>query len=107
MAAEQRALDYLTSRGLEPVARNFRVRSGEIDLILRQGSELVFVEVRQRASAAFGGAAASVTAAKRVRVRRAAQAFLFEHCGGRAWPAVRFDVVAIDGTEIDWIRAAF
>ncbi|MEN9313699.1 MAG: hypothetical protein RIS35_92 [Pseudomonadota bacterium] len=106
-AAEQRALDYLTSRGHVLLARNFRVRSGELDLVLQCGRELVVVEVRQRASRAFGGAAASVTPAKRARVRRAAQAFLFERFGAAAWPAVRFDVVAIDGTDIDWIRAAF
>lgn len=106
-AAEQRALDYLTARGLRPLARNYRVRVGEIDLVLAHGTELVFVEVRQRAAGGFGGAAASVTAAKRQRVRRAAQAWLAGHCSGRPWPAVRFDVVAIDGDTLDWIRAAF
>lgn len=106
-AAEQRALDYLTSRGLRPLARNYRVKVGELDLVLEDGAELVFVEVRCRASRAFGGAAASVTAAKRLRVRRAAQAFLLERFGGRGWPRVRFDVVAIEAGAVDWIRAAF
>lgn len=106
-AAEQRALDYLTARGLRPIARNFRVRMGEIDLVMVDGVELVFVEVRQRSGAGFGGAAASVTGIKQQRVRRAAQAFLARHCAGRRWPAVRFDVVAIDDGRIDWIRAAF
>lgn len=95
------------SRGLRPVASNFRVRMGEIDLIVTDGAELVFVEVRQRASRDFGGAAASVTRTKQQRVRRAAQAFLAAHWGERRWPAVRFDVVAIDDGVIDWIRAAF
>lgn len=106
-AAEQRALDYLTAQGLRPVARNFRVRLGEIDLVLADGDELVFVEVRQRSAATFGGAAASVTRVKQQRVRRAAQAFLAARCTGRAWPPMRFDVVAIEGLRIHWIRAAF
>jgi len=106
-AAERRALDYLLSQGLRPIARNFRVRVGELDLIMGDADELVFVEVRRRASAGFGGAAASVTAAKRARVRRAAQAFLAATFGSRRWPALRFDVVAIDGERIEWIRAAF
>jgi len=106
-AAEGRALDYLLSQGLRPVARNFRVRVGELDLVMTDGDELVFVEVRRRASARFGGAAASVTAAKRARVRRAAQAFLAASFGARGWPPIRFDVVAIEGERIEWIRGAF
>jgi len=106
-AAEQRALDYLLSQGLCLVARNFRVRVGELDLVMRQGRELVVVEVRRRSSAGFGGAAASVTPVKQQRIRRAAQAFLLASCGVAAWPALRFDVVAIQGDRIEWIRAAF
>ena len=106
-AAEQRALDYLTAHGLRPVARNFRVRVGELDLVLFHGRELVVVEVRHRASTAWGGAAASVTARKQRRVRLAAQAFLAAHWAGRPWPPLRFDVVAIEGGDIHWIRAAF
>lgn len=89
------------------MARNYRVKTGEIDLVLEHGRALVFVEVRSRASSAFGGAAASVTAAKQLRVRRAAQAFLLERFGATRWPEVRFDVVAIDGDELGWIPAAF
>ncbi len=106
-AAEQRALDYLTARGLRLVARNFRVRVGELDLVLQDRDELVFVEVRQRASAAWGGAAASVTPAKQARVRRAAQVFLAQHCGPGRWPPMRFDVVAIEGGQLHWIPGAF
>ncbi len=87
-AAEQVALDYLLSRGLRLVARNFRVRLGELDLVMADGDQLVFVEVRRRASTRFGGAAASVTPAKQRRVRRAAQAFLSTALAGRAWPAL-------------------
>lgn len=106
-AAEQRALDYLLSRGLRLVARNFRARVGELDLVMADADELVVVEVRRRARADYGGAAASVTAAKRARLRRTAQTFLAASFGARAWPALRFDVVAIEGERIRWIRAAF
>lgn len=107
MAAEQRALDYLLSRGLRLVARNFRARVGELDLVMVDADELVVVEVRRRTRADYGGAAASVTAAKRTRLRRTAQTFLAASFGARAWPALRFDVVAIEGERIHWIRAAF
>jgi putative endonuclease len=106
-AAEQRALDYLTARGLRLLERNYRVRLGELDLVMADGSDVVFVEVRQRAGDAYGGAAASVTPAKQARVRRAAQSFLAERCGRGRWPAMRFDVVAIEGERLRWIRGAF
>ncbi len=106
-AAEQQALDYLTAQGLRLIQRNYRVRLGELDLIMTEGAELVFVEVRCRADDRFGGAAASVTAAKQSRVRRAAQTFLTERCGPRRWPPIRFDVVAIEGERLCWIRGAF
>lgn len=106
-AAEQLALDYLSSRGLRLVERNFRARAGEIDLIMREAQELVFVEVRARASAGFGGAAASVTAAKQRRIRRAAQFYLQSRLGAARWPALRFDVVALESGSIRWLRCAF
>lgn len=111
-AAEDLALDYLLSQGLSLVARNWRVPLGEVDLVMREGAHCVFVEVRRRGRADFGGAAASVGRAKQARLRRTACAFLAAHCRDRAWPAMRFDVVAVEGTApgpvvIDWIRAAF
>lgn len=106
-AAEARAEAWLIARGLEALDRNVRYRAGELDLVMRDGETIVFVEVRQRASAGWGGAAASVDARKQSRLRRAAQLFLLARCGDRAWPACRFDVVAIDGGRIDWIRDAF
>ncbi len=118
--AEERALDYLLARGLRLVERNFRLPIGELDLVMADADELVFVEVRQRASARYGGAAASVTPAKQGRMRRTAQVFLALRWGAQRWPAMRFDVVAIDGpagagrsasgiepSGIDWIRGAF
>ena len=91
-------------RGLVIVARNFRTRRGEIDLIARDGDSLVFVEVRMRSRADFGGAAASVTAAKQARWIAAAQGYLMKI--GRE-PPCRFDVVlldALDASRVTWVR---
>ena len=101
--AEQAAADYLAARGLRIVARNFRVRGGEIDLIARDGATLVFVEVRQRRNADFGGAAASITAAKRRRLILAARHYLAGH--GEA--PCRFDCVLAEGGQLCWLRDAF
>jgi len=107
-AAEERALAHLQAQGLRLVERNYRTPGrggGEIDLILREpDGTLVFVEVRARADHSHGGAAASVGATKRRRIVRAAQHYLLRQ---RAPPPCRFDVVAIDGGRIDWLRGAF
>jgi putative endonuclease len=100
---EQVARAWLEQRGLKLVEANFRCKGGEIDLVMRDGAELVFVEVRQRADRKHGGAAASITPAKIRRLVRAAQFYLlrFPHT-----PPCRFDVVAIDGDRVDWLRNA-
>lgn len=100
--AEQLAADYLKARGLSLVTRNYRCRGGEIDLILKEGEVLVFVEVRARASGDFGGAAASITAAKQARIRLAAQHYLQRH--GIDAPC-RFDAVLLQGERLEWLRA--
>lgn len=82
-AAEDRALAFLRGRGLGLVARNVASRLGEIDLVMRDGDTLVFVEVRSRARTDFGGAAASVGPAKQRRLRREAQRYLVAHFGDR------------------------
>lgn len=109
-AAEARARAHLESHGLRFVAANwraqFRSQAGELDLVMRDGATLVFVEVRQRASQRFGGAASSVDAFKRAKLVRAAHAFLASQVRG-ATPPCRFDVVAIEGDRLDWIRDAF
>lgn len=105
-AAEGRALDFLIARGLQPVGRNVASRLGEIDLIMRDGDEIVFVEVRSRSRTDYGGAAASVGWAKQRRLRREAQRWLSSNFGDR-WPACRFDVCALQPEGIDWIRGAF
>ena len=107
-AAEALALEALVARGWQPVARNVRCKAGEIDLIMRDGQTLVFVEVRRRRSNNFGGAAASVDAAKRLRILRTAQWWLLGRYGQRAWPACRFDVIAFDASDhMHWLPAAF
>lgn len=105
--AEQRADRYLQAQGLRTVDRNVRFRGGELDLVMLDRDELVFVEVRSRRSVDFGGAAASVDWRKQQRLRCAAHLYLMRRYGAHAWPPCRFDVVAIDGTRIDWIRGAF
>ena len=108
---EDLALQALEARGLRLLERNYRVargrsrRGGEIDLILldRDGT-LVFVEVRTRLGASAGGAAASVGPAKRARLVYAAQSYL---AGLDRVPPCRFDVVAVDGGRVQWLRAAF
>jgi putative endonuclease len=102
-AWEQRALEHLLRHGLTLVEANYHCKSGEIDLILRDGQVLVFVEVRQRAGKGHGGAAASITPAKIRRVVRAAQTYLLRF---PRVPQCRIDVVAIDGDAINWMRSA-
>lgn len=104
--AEARALEYLRQQGLVLVAANLRCRAGELDLIMRDGKVLVFVEVRARCSGRFGGAAASVDHLKRRRLLQAAAYFL-AHAWRGAVPRCRFDVVAFDPHGCLWLRDAF
>jgi putative endonuclease len=98
---EHKALAYLRRQGLTLVEQNFRCKGGEIDLVMRDGAALVFVEVRQRADRLHGGAAASITPAKIRRLVRAAQLYLLRF---PSMPPCRFDVVAIDGDTLAWLR---
>jgi len=109
-AAETTALEYLRAQGLQLIARNFRCKLGEIDLVMLERRTLVLIEVRYRSSTAYGGAAASVTPYKQRRIIRAARYLLTTQAALRRYPA-RFDVIAVapaDGAAgIHWIRAAF
>lgn len=100
---EDDALAYLVERGLVLLERNFRCKAGEIDLVMRDGQTLVFVEVRKRTPNAYGDAAASITPAKQRRLIIAAQLYLQRY---RSPPACRFDVIAIDGGKITWLKDA-
>jgi putative endonuclease len=102
-AAEALAAEFLQARGLSVVKRNYRCRGGEIDLIARDGATLVFVEMRLRSGSAFGGARASITAAKRRRLKFAAGLFLSNL---RREPPCRFDAILLDGLDlarIEWL----
>lgn len=104
--AESLAAAFLERQGLKVLERNYRCRYGEIDLVASSEAALVFVEVRARSSGAFGGAADSITAAKRRRIVAAARHYLARHKVNRA---CRFDVVLIQGRdqEIEWLSNAF
>jgi putative endonuclease len=104
--AEDAAVQFLRSNGLEILSRNCRFRVGELDVVARDGEVLVIVEVRMRSSNRFGGAAASVDLRKRTKLRRAAARLLQQH-PGLASLRVRFDVIAIDRDRIEWIKHAF
>lgn len=102
--AETVAAEHLARHGLTIVARNFRTRFGEIDVIARDGRTLVFVEVRMRSSERYGGAAESITAAKRARLIAAARGYLATL---RDEPPCRFDAILMHGLDsgsIAWRR---
>jgi len=101
-------VQLLRQAGYDIVARNFRCRLGELDIIARHGRQLVIAEVRLRSSAAFGGPAASVSAAKRARIVRATRYLLL--CRPElAQLALRFDtlLLASSAGPIEWIEGAF
>lgn len=108
-AAEDQVLHHLQLQGLKLLQRNYRTPGrggGEIDLIMREADgTVVFVEVRQRADASHGGAAASVSLSKQRRIIFAARHYLMRRSG--APPPCRFDVVGVEQGQIQWLRAAF
>ena len=107
-AVESAALEHLRRAGLQPLARNVRYKGGELDLVMRDGGITVFVEVRYRANARFGGGAASVDLRKRRKLVLAAQLFLQRHPALAMQPC-RFDVVEAQGEPpmLNWLRDAF
>ena len=106
MRAEELCADLLRRAGLRILARNWRCRLGEIDLVAEEAGTLVFAEVRLRCCGLSGGAAQSTTAATRSRLRAAARLYL----AGRAPAPCRFDVLLLDAlspARVQWIRNAF
>ena len=99
--AEARALAFLEQQGLTLIEKNFRCRAGEIDLIMRDAQTLVFIEVRSRKNKHFGGAAASVGPIKQERLWRSASFYLLKFPKP---PVCRFDLVAIDGNDLRWLK---
>lgn len=100
-AAEQFAADYIAAQGLKLVARNWRCRFGEIDLIAKDGQTLIFIEVRSRSNPRFGGAASSIQRSKQDKLIRTAQVYL-QHIS--PLPPCRFDAICIDGDELVWLK---
>ena len=104
-AAEQRAAAFLQQQGLTLLETNYRCRFGEIDLVMRDGRVTVFVEVRLRSNAFFGGAGASITAAKQHKLTRAAEHYLMQH----GETPCRFDAQLLDSlaSTPTWLKNAF
>lgn len=103
---EALAASYLESRGVSILERNFRCRQGEIDLIARQGEYLVFAEVKYRGSKDKGNALEAVGPAKQARICRVADYYRAVHGIGDN-TCVRYDVIGIQGEEIQWVPNAF
>lgn len=109
-AAEALAAAHLQKAGVRIIARNVRCRGGEVDLIGELGGTLLFVEVRLRSNARFGGAAASITASKQNRVILAARHWLAGDGRAHARKPCRFDAVlldSLDAARVEWLQAAF
>ncbi|MBQ8306641.1 MAG: YraN family protein [Blautia sp.] len=103
---EQTAADFLKSKGLRILQKNFRCRSGEIDLVARDGRYLVFVEVKYRRTKHQGEAVCAVDLRKQQKILDTAGYYLLVRHLSADTPC-RFDVVGIDGQKIHWIRNAF
>ncbi|KOR29333.1 hypothetical protein TI03_02550 [Achromatium sp. WMS1] len=102
---ENLACSYLQAHGLQLIARNVRYRSGELDLVMRDGDYLVFVEVRYRRNSQFGSPAETVVKKKQQRILKAASCYLQQH---PSYLACRFDILAITGIgSIEWLQDAF
>ena len=102
-AGEEAAVHHLVAQGLRVLARNFRVKGGEIDIVCSDGQTTVFVEVRKRASTRFGGAADSITPTKQKRLTLAARHWLARHGDADC----RFDCILIEGGQLEWVKNAF
>jgi len=104
-AGEERAADWYRARGFRIVARNWRSKGGELDLVCVRGHVIVFCEVKTRRTDRLGAPAEAVTRIKQLRLRRLAAEYLVAHGAGPC--DVRFDVVAILGPELTVIERAF
>lgn len=104
-ATEQLACEHLQANGFVLLHKNYRLKMGEIDLIMRDGQTIVFIEVRYRKTMAYGGALQSIDPRKQARIIRTAQHYL-QYRAPEA--QARFDVIAIEGNNgIQWIKNAF
>ena len=103
--AETLACEYLQANGLQLLAKNYRLRTGEIDLIMQDGAIIVFVEVRYRKTKQYGGALASINYQKQKRIMQTASHYLQYHAPSAQ---ARFDVIALHAAdELQWLCNAF
>ena len=104
--AEQRACIYLQNQGLQLIEQNTSSRYGEVDIIMREGDTLIFVEVRYRKNNHFGGAAASITPSKQKKIIKTALTYQQKYAPN---DGIRFDVIAVEGdsSTLNWIKSAF
>ncbi len=100
---EAQAVEYLTARGFKVIERNYRIEQGEIDIVALDGDALVFVEVKYRSNAEYGKAVEYVRPYKIRRIMKAAWHYI-KHAKRQLPENYRIDVVAIDGTEINYYR---
>ena len=113
---EQVAVEHLEAAGLVVLARNWRCRDGELDIVARDGSQLVFVEVKTRSSLQFGPPAAAVGREKSARIRRLGLRWILAErergTDQQFWSTVRFDVVSVlrgapEGVQVEHLKGAF
>lgn len=105
-AYERQALSYLTQQGLRLIQCNFNCKLGEIDLIMQDKLQLVFVEVRYRSQLSHGSALESITASKQQKLIKTAEYFLLTHSQYQHCPS-RFDVISLQPSGITWLPNAF
>ena len=108
---ETYAANHLRDQGLEVIARGYRCRLGELDIVCRDGDTLVVVEVRARSTGSYTTALDSISLGKRQRIVNAARHFLMRHPQWFHRP-LRFDIIAVDAVDTDeptlnWVRNAF
>ena len=103
--AEERAAKLLVHNGYVILERRFRFHRHDVDIVARRGSTVVFVEVKLRWTRRYGAAVEAIFAKKQRELVRAASAWLQRH--GKPGDVARFDVVAIQGRELEWIQSAF
>ncbi|MBE8182560.1 MAG: YraN family protein [Candidatus Portiera sp.] len=102
--AEKQARKFLQSRGLSFITKNFKCQYGEIDLIMGDKNELVFVEVRMRSSRLYGDAAETVDKTKLTKLINSSEYYIQRNYADKQVPNSRMDLVAINGTKFEWIH---
>ncbi|GFD89955.1 UPF0102 protein [Tenacibaculum sp. KUL152] len=103
-AAEDKACEFLVEQGLSLRCRNYRTRRGELDLVMQDGNTIVCIEVKYRKQQRFGSAIEFVTAKKLHRIRAAFEFYLLDNNLNPASTPLRIDVIAIDGSNLQWLK---